>query len=239
MRLTNFEILCAAQMPAPIKLKPIHCEHVAFNFRVKKAETDLQAFYTALGPVLKGKKSLPKRLRFFVPIDASNADSDCHLHLTVEESDEAEHLDLGLDLMTLSRPSVAKSGFPVTVENIGTWLSPFVKGEFAGTAHAFLSYKGPNFRPVIPLPYSGVVPIESSVIRKASIAGLDVEVGESDIGLRRFFMYKPSSDIIRLSIIFGFSHAVNYALFGKLVEKVAAISSVLVIKEKHHDAGVG
>lgn len=225
-------------MPAPIKLKPIHCEHVDFNCQIKKNEIDLQALYAALGPVLKRKKTLTKQLRLFVPIDAANADSDCHLHLTVEGSTEAEYLDLGLDLVTLSHPAPAKPGFPLTVENIGTWLGPVIKGDVAGAGYASLSYKGPNFKPVIPLPYSGVLPIESSVIQKASIAGLDVEVGESDIGLQRFFVYKPSSDIIRLTIIFSFTHAVNYALFGKLVERVAAISSILVIKEKH-DAGVG
>ena len=229
--------MCPA-MSAPIKLKPINCEHVGFGSRVKKGEIDLQTLRSALAPVLKRKKSSARQLSLFAAVDAANADSDCHLHLTVEPSAESEYLDVQLDLVTLHKPVPAKPDFPVTMETIGVWLGPSLKAEVSGSGFARFSYKGPNFKPAIPLPYSGVVPIESSVIRKSSIAGLDVEVGESDIGLRRFFMYKAGSDTIVLSIIFIFAHAINYTLFAKLVERATAISSVLVIKEKH-DASVG
>ena len=225
-------------MSVPIKLKPINCDHVGFHGRIKKGEIDLQTLRSALAPVLKRKKSPAKQFPLFAAVDAANADSDCHLHLTVEQSGESEYLEVGLDLVTLHNPVPAKPGSPVTIETIGTWLGASLKTEVAGAGYARFSYNGPNFKPVIPLPYSGVVPIESSVIRKSSIAGLDVEVGESDIGLQRFFMYKAGAGTIVLSIIFVFAHAINYTLFAKLVDRATAISSVLVTKEKH-DASVG
>ena len=225
-------------MSTPIKLKPFNCDHVAFNVPLKKDQIDLPRLYETLAPTLKRKRP-PRRLPLFVPIDAANPESDCHLHLAIENARTSEYVDLGLDLMALSRPSQAKADFPITVEGVGTWLGGSLKAELAGSGYATFTYTGSSFRPVIPLPYSGVLPIESSVIRKSSIAGLDVEVGESDIGLQRFLMYKPNADTIVLSIIFRFAHAVNYALFTKLVERAVAISSVLVIKEKQDASVVG
>jgi hypothetical protein len=226
-------------MSVPIKLKSLNCDKVALNVSLKKEAIDLPKLFDALLPALKRKKRGVPKLPFFLAVEAANPESDCHLHVTLRTSKTSELLSLELELVTLHSPSPAKPDFPITIENIGSWLGGSVKSEIAGSGFAGFSYTSPAFRSVIPLPYSGELPIESSVIRKSSIAGVDVEVGESDIGLQRFLVYKPKTDTIVLSIIFGFAHAANYGLFAKLIERAVAISSVLVLKEKQDASVVG
>jgi hypothetical protein len=218
-------------MSTPLKLKSANCQQITFTSRLKKANFDVAKLQASLVAAYPRKKEV-KRLPFFVPIEPANPETDSHLHLSVSRIADDESVELELELQTLSRPSQTKTNTPVTIENIGTWLGGSIEGELSGNVFASFYYTGKKFRPVIPLPYSGILPIESALIRKASIAGLDVQVDESDVGLRRFFLYKPSSDTIALSVIFDFTYGVNYALFGKVMEKALAISSVLVLKGK-------
>jgi hypothetical protein len=148
----------------------------------------------------------------------------------VERGSTSKEFDLDLTLATLSGGH-KKAHASFNLENIGDWLGSCIKGDLTGAASAAFDYDGPHFKPVIPLPYTGIVPFESAIIRKSTITGIEVTVDESDIGLTRFLLFKPKANTIALEALFGFSHTVNYSMFVKLAEQAAAVGSVLVMRE--------
>ena len=214
----------------PLKLKELHCERLGAFARIKKTKFQVDKLLKTLAAANPKKRGF-KRLPLFVPIEPLNSETDSHLHLLIQRSSTGEEFDLELILIPVSRRHEGSINPDISLENIASWLGSAIDGEIPFGGSATFEYKGGHFKPVIPLPYRGVIPIESAIVRKSSIAGVDVVVEESDIGLERFFLYKPNSDTLALSILFLFSHAVNYALFVKLFEQAQAISSLLVTKE--------
>lgn len=217
-------------MPVPLKIQEIGCRVLSFSCRIEKKNFDLAAFTKTLSEALPKAKGI-KRLPIFLPIDPINPETDCHLHFSLAKREKGNTLNLGLELMPVKESSRAPSEV-VSIERIQGWLGRFISQKTSGIAYAIFQYDAPPYESVISLPRSGIVPIESALIRKSSVSGIEVTVEESDIGLRRVFISKSTSNKIELIAMFRFTHKVDYALFGQLADRAKKISALFVLKEK-------
>ena len=216
-------------MPEPIKLKPLHCNSLSISASVKRSEFRLAELLDKLAKAFPTKRGL-KRLPIFIPIEPSTRDTDCHLHFSVERGSNAEEIDIELSLHAISGANRTRPHDEIQLENIGSWLGGYLQDDLEGIGSAVLEYSGDQFSPVIPLPYAGIQPFKSAIIRKSKITGIEITVDESDIGLTRFLLYKPKENNILLHTIFAVSNAVNYSMFVKMAERVGVAGSVLVTK---------
>ncbi len=216
-------------MSDALKLKDFGCQHLSFECRLDKKHFDMPKFTTRLSELLPKTRGL-KRLPIFLAIDPINQETDCHLHLSLTQAHQANKLDLELELMPVKKqtPPISEE---ISIERIHSWLGSSVRTKVAGIGTADLEYDQPPYKSVIPLPRSGIVPIESALIRKSSVSGIEFAVEESDIGLRRIFISKRTSDTIHLAALFRFSYEMNYAMFTHLADCARRIAVLFVLKE--------
>lgn len=216
-------------MPEPLRIKDFGCQQLSFECRVKEREIDIAKLRRTLSEQAPKARHL-KRLPMFLPVDPINHETDCHLHFSLRRGRQSNGLDLELELMPVRqhRPPVSEI---LSIERIRDWFGGALRTNLSGLAFVVCEYGEPPYRPVIPLPRSGIVPVESALIRRSSISGIEISVEESDVGLRRVFLSRPTPAKIYLNAIFRFSHELNYGLFGQLVNRARKIAELFVVKE--------
>jgi hypothetical protein len=216
-------------MRQPIKLKELNCDELAFRCLITKKDVDVDLLSKTFGERLAKAKGL-KRPPIFLAIDPMNRETDCHLHFTLAPTRKSDTLELCLSLHPLRKYSPPPSE-DISLEHIEDWLGSAVSKKLQGEATASFTFADPPYKSVIPFPRNGVFPIESSLIRKSSITGIELTIEESDIGLKRVFLSKPESDKIYLVGMFRFTHDVSYSLFTSLADYAHEVASLFVLKE--------
>jgi hypothetical protein len=217
-------------MTQPLKLKEFGCDLISFQSQVERKDLNFEALKSKLAELAPRGKNAKRRLPIFLPVDPVNSETDCHLHFVLSTSRRKDAFELHLDLATVPKHK-APQNEDFSVERIHNWLGTALKKPLSGMAFATFEYDEPPYSLVIPLPRSGIVPVESPLIRRSSITGIELGVEQSDIGLRRVFLSKSASSRIEVTAIFNFDHEVNYASFVRLTDYAKKVSTLFVLKE--------
>lgn len=223
-------------MPDPIRMQEFGCDELSFGSKLGKGDFDLVKFAQILSGLrtkIKGTKQLPTkkttRLPIYFAINPTNRATDCHLHVLLSKGERKDELNLTFTLHPIKkRPPPPPEDF--SMERIHSVFGSVVPRQLRGVASASYSYSAPPYKTIIPLPHTGIIPLESSLVRKSSVSGVEFTIEESDIGLREVFISTSPKNRITLVAWYRFTHDLNYGLFTRLAEYAARVSSLFVLK---------